>query len=73
MKSMSSAKHRLHNICRPSTEVDVWWSWSVSCMIFSRNKLNRMVSLTVVLRNSSGWYPRAHLDVVVMLMCMFLT
>ena len=26
----------------PLMEMDVWWSWSVSCMIFSRNKLNRM-------------------------------
>ena len=23
-------------------EMDVWWSWSVSCMIFSRNKLKVM-------------------------------
>ena len=26
----------------PPVEIDVWWPWSVSCLIFSRNKLNRM-------------------------------
>ena len=26
----------------PPMEMDMWWSWSDSCMIFSRNKLNRM-------------------------------
>ena len=39
-RSMSSANHRLHKDL-PSTEMYVWPSWSVSCMIFSRNKFNR--------------------------------
>ena len=30
------------NMGLPPLEMDVWWSWSVSCMIFSRNKLNRL-------------------------------
>ena len=36
-----SVASRLH-MDLPLMEMDVWWSWSVSCMIFSRNKLNRM-------------------------------
>ena len=41
---------------------DVWWSWSVFCMIFSREKLNRVSESKhhwrtpiVVLRNSPSW------------------
>ena len=43
----------------PPMEIDVWWPWSVSCMIFSRKKLNRVGESehpwrthTVVLKNS---------------------
>ena len=43
-------------------EMDVWRLWSVSCIIFSRNKLNRMGEIkhpwqtpAVVLRNSPSW------------------
>ena len=46
----------------PPIETDVWWSLSVFCMIFSRNKLNRMGenkhpwwTPPVVLKNSSSW------------------
>ena len=44
-------------------EMDMWWLWNVSCMIFSENKLNSMSegkhtrwALTVVLNwnNSSS-------------------
>ena len=34
-------KSSLH-IDLPPMEMDVWWPWSVSCMIFFRNKSNRM-------------------------------
>ena len=30
-------KSKLH-VGLPSVEMDVWWSWCVSCMVFSRNK-----------------------------------
>ena len=43
-------------------EIDVWWSWSVTCLILSRNKLNRMSESklpwwtpTVFLEKSSSW------------------
>ena len=59
--SMSLANCRLH-MSLPPMEMDVWWSWSVSSVIFSRNKLNRMVeskhpwqTLTVVLKNFPSW------------------
>ena len=64
----------VHHCCRPQgrclrrtvdaypLEMDVWWSWSASCMVFSRNKLNRIgeskhpwLTPTVVLRNSPDW------------------
>ena len=58
---MSSANRRLH-MGLPLMEMDVWWPWSVSCMIFSRNKLNRMGeskhpwrTLFVVLKNWRSW------------------
>ena len=41
IRMMSSANRKLHVGLSPM-EMDVWWSWSVSCMIFSGNKLNRM-------------------------------
>ena len=41
IRSMSSANRRLH-VGLPELNMDVWWSWSVSCVILSRNKLNRM-------------------------------
>ena len=57
-RSMLSANHRLH-MGLSLIEMDMWWSWSVSCMIFSWNKLNRMgrVSIpdgtpTIVLKSS---------------------
>ena len=40
-KRAMSANRMLHKGL-PSIEMDVWWSRSVFCMIFSRNKLNRM-------------------------------
>ena len=40
-RSMSSANLRLH-LGLPQMAMDVWWSWIVSCMIFSRNRSNRM-------------------------------
>ena len=56
-----SANHRLH-MDLPPTEMDVWWSWSVARLIFSRNKLNRMGESkhpwqipTVVFKNSPSW------------------
>ena len=62
MRSMSEANRRLHIVGLSPMEMDVWWSWSVSCMIFSWNKLNRMgdskhprLTPTVVLKNSSIW------------------
>ena len=61
IRSMSSANRRLH-MGLPPMGVDMWWSWSVSCMIFSRGKLNRMgeskhpwQTTTVVSKNSPGW------------------
>ena len=36
-----TANCRLHMVL-PPMEMDVWWSWSVSYKIFSRNKWNRM-------------------------------
>ena len=39
--SMSSANCGLH-AGLPPMEMNVKWTWSVSCMIVSRNKLNRM-------------------------------
>ena len=57
---MSSANRRLH-IGIPSAETDVWWSWSVSSMVFSRNKLNwtddskHPWQTPVVLKNSPSW------------------
>ena len=46
----------------PPMEMDVWWSWHVSCMIVSWNKLNRTgvskqpwQTPTVVLKNSPSW------------------
>ena len=58
IRSTSSANHRLHMSLAPK-EMDVWWSWSVSCKIFSGNKLNRMGeskhscrAATVVSKNS---------------------
>ena len=57
MRLMSSANCRSH-MGLPTMDIDVWWSWSVFCMIFSRNKLNRMgeskhlwQTPTVVLKN----------------------
>ena len=44
IRSMSSANCRLHIGLLPM-EMDVLWSWSVSCMIFSRNK-NLVLSYT---------------------------
>ena len=41
IRLMLSANRRL-NMGLPTMETDVRWSWSVSCMIFSRNKLKRM-------------------------------
>ena len=38
---MLSANHGLH-MGLLSMEMDMWWSRCVSCMIFYRNKLNRM-------------------------------
>ena len=47
MKFTVAAAHEISVVSRlhtglPPTEMDVWWSWSVSYMIFSRNKLNRI-------------------------------
>ena len=46
----------------PPVELEMWLSWSVSCLIFSTNKMNRMGESkhprrtpTIVLKNSSGW------------------
>ena len=41
IRLMLSANCRFH-MGLPPLEMDVWWSCSVSCMIFSRNKLNWM-------------------------------
>ena len=41
IRSMTSANRRLHMGLQPM-EMDVWWSWSLSCMMFSTNRLNRM-------------------------------
>ena len=41
IRSMLSVNCRLHMGLLP-IEMDEWWSWNVSCMIFSRNKLNWM-------------------------------
>ena len=41
IKSISSASRRLR-MGLPPMDMDMWWSWSVSCIIFSVNKLNRM-------------------------------
>ena len=38
---LTDQKTKLH-MYLPPTEMDVWWSWTVSCMIFSGNKCNRM-------------------------------
>ena len=61
IRLMSSANRKLH-MGFPPIEMDVWWSWSVFCMIFPRNKLNRMGESkhpyrtpTVVLKNSPSW------------------
>ena len=58
---MSSANQRLH-MGLPPMEMNVWWSWSVSYKIFSRNKWNRMGESkhswwapAVVLKNSPNW------------------
>ena len=58
IRSMSSANRTFHVGLLPM-EMDGWWSKSVSCMIFSRNKLNRMGESkhpswtpTAVLKNS---------------------
>ena len=55
------ANRRLHTGL-PPMEMDAWWSWSVSCMIFSENKSNNVGESkylcrtpTVVLKNSPGW------------------
>ena len=31
----------------PLMEMDVWWSCNVSCMIFSRKKLNKMSEISI--------------------------
>ena len=41
MPPIRSANQRF-GVGLPPMEMDVWWSWSVFCIIFSRNKLNRM-------------------------------
>ena len=40
--SSTSSANRGSHIGLLPMEMDMWWSWSVSCMIFSRNKLNRI-------------------------------
>ena len=37
IRSMSLVNQRLH-MYLPPMGMDVWWSWIVSCMFFSRNK-----------------------------------
>ena len=60
VRSTSSANYRL-DMALPPMGMDVWWSRSVSHMMSSRNKLNRMGesrhpwwTLTVVLKNSNS-------------------
>ena len=58
IRSMLLANHRLQ-MGVPPMVMDVWWSCSISCLIFSRNKLNRMGESehhwdTVVLKNSTS-------------------
>ena len=69
VRSWRAAAHRIdafgnHRLQMglPPMEIAVWWSWSVSCMIFSRKKLNSMGESehpcgtpTVVLKNSHSW------------------
>ena len=43
MKFTVAAAHKIDVVSKsqvPSMKMDVWWSWS--CVIFFRNKLNRM-------------------------------
>ena len=61
MRSTSLANRRLH-IGLPPIEMDVWWSWSASCMIIFRHKLigmgkskHPLWTPTVVLKNSPSW------------------
>ena len=46
MRSMSSANRKLH-MGLPPMEMDVWLSWSVFCMIFSRNKWTGWVRVSI--------------------------
>ena len=41
------ANRKLH-MGLPPMEMDAWWPWSISCMRFSRNKLNRMCEMSVL-------------------------
>ena len=61
IRLMSLVNCRLH-VVLPPMEMDVWWSWSVSYMIFSGNKLNKMGESkhpwwisTGALKNSPSW------------------
>ena len=63
LKFTVAAAHKIDVVGKsqvPSMEMDMWWSWS--CVIFSRNKLNRMGESkhpwrtpTVILKNSPSW------------------
>ena len=50
-----------YNMGLPLMEMDVWWFWSVSCMIFSRNKLNRMGGRTHIADCSGGHCWSSHI------------